>query len=48
MNEDPLETQQRTEPRHSPFLVDKSSHSVTVQTDLAKASDDRPAEPSKK
>ena len=31
MNEDPLETPQRTEARHS--FVDKSSHSVAVQID---------------
>lgn len=33
MNKDPLETQPPTEPRHSPFLVDKLSHSVAVQID---------------
>ncbi len=37
MNEDPLETQQHTEPPHSPFLVDKSSHSLTAQTDRSRA-----------
>ena len=37
MNEDPLETQQRRQPRHSPFLLDRSLHSVMVQTDRSRA-----------